>query len=193
MSKLVSIKDLHPDNLNYNDGSFEGGVLIEQSLKNLKAGRSILLDRNKNIIAGNKTAEKADLLGMKVKIVESDGTEIIAVRRTDLDLNSKEGREMALADNVTAQKNLSWNSENIEKTAQEFKDFEIKDWGVDLSFNEQEMKSFGEVDVTSFDINQTLTLKLKTEQYKKVVEKLREIDVEMNIALLKILGYYGEV
>ena len=128
---------------------------------------------------------------LKVKIVESDGTEIIAVRRTDLDLDSKEGREMALADNVTAQKNLSWNRENIEKTAQELKDFEIKDWGVDLSFNEPELKSFGEVDVTTFDINQILTLKLKTEQYKKVVEKLREIDAEMNIALLKILGYYG--
>jgi hypothetical protein len=34
-------------------------------------------------------------------IVESDGTKPIYVKRTDIDLDSKQGREMALADNAT--------------------------------------------------------------------------------------------
>jgi hypothetical protein len=38
-----------------------------------------------------------------------------------------------------------------------------------------------------------LKINLNTEQYKKVVEKLQAVDNRMNVALLKILGYYGKV
>jgi hypothetical protein len=37
-----------------------------------------------------------------VIVVETTGNQIVAVKRTDIDLDSKKGREMALADNATA-------------------------------------------------------------------------------------------
>jgi hypothetical protein len=50
----------------------------------------------------------------EVQIVESDGTKIIAVKRTDIDLDSPQGREMALADNSSAKANIVFDAELIE-------------------------------------------------------------------------------
>lgn len=103
----IDISNLKQDNKNFNKGTARGSTMIERSVGTLGFGRSILLDKNNNIIAGNKTQGVAKKLGINdVIVVESDGTKVIAVKRTDLSLNSKKGREMALADNRTAQENI---------------------------------------------------------------------------------------
>lgn len=191
MSKIIDIQELHQDQLNFNKGTYEGEQLMEQSLKRLKAGRSILIDKDNNIIAGNKTAEVAGRLGMKVRVIESDGSQLIAVKRTDLDLNSKEGREMAIADNATAAVNLSWDEENLDKASDQFDGFDPSIWGIDLTHNAPTPESLGEVDVGTFDTNQTLTIKLSAQQYKAVVDKLKEENDDLCLALLSILGYYA--
>jgi sporulation protein YlmC with PRC-barrel domain len=127
------ISDLIPDDRNFNVGSEFGNSLIEKSLRKFGAGRSILIDKNNKIIAGNKTVENSAAIGLEnVKIIESDGTEIIAVKRIDIDLNTKRGREMALADNASAKANITWDFENINL---EFDTQECKDWGV-IDFTE---------------------------------------------------------
>jgi len=64
-------------------------------------------DKNNNIIAGNGVVEIAGQIGMdKIRIIESDGTEIIALKRTDVLLDSKKGRELAIADNQTAKEGI---------------------------------------------------------------------------------------
>ena len=108
MSKeLIDIEELRQDNLNFNKGTYEGEVLIKKSLERFKAGRSVLIDKDNNIIAGNKTVQAAATMGMKVRVIETTGDELVAVKRTDIDIDSKEGRELALADNRTAQINLA--------------------------------------------------------------------------------------
>jgi hypothetical protein len=110
----MKIKELIPDDKNYNQGNGFGNSLIEKSLRKNGAGRSILIDKNNRIIAGNKTVENAASIGLEdLLIVESDGTKIIAVKRTDIDLDSKAGREMAHADNATSKANIVWNHENL--------------------------------------------------------------------------------
>ena len=127
------ISDLIPDDKNFNIGNSFGDSLIEKSLRKFGAGRSILIDKNNKIIAGNKTVENSAAIGLEdVLIVESDGTQIIAVKRTDIDLNTKRGREMALADNASAKANITWDFENINL---EFDTQECKDWGV-IDFTE---------------------------------------------------------
>ena len=110
MSEKVSrttIDELIQDDKNFNKGTKRGAIMMKHSIETLGLGRSILLDKDNNIIAGNKTQETAKELGMNdVVIVETDGTKVIAVKRTDLSLNSEKGREMALADNKTAQENI---------------------------------------------------------------------------------------
>ena len=108
MAKLIKskIENLTPDDHNFNKGSEYGNHLIEKSFREFGAGRSILIDRNNRIIAGNKSIEAASSIGMEnVVIVETTGDEIVAVKRTDIDLDSKKGRELALADNATNKAN----------------------------------------------------------------------------------------
>lgn len=106
---MTTIADLKFDDKNFNKHNKEGMALLEKSLQELGAGRSILIDKDNNIIAGNGIVEAAGQAGFEnVKVIETDGTEIIAVKRTDMELDSKQGREMALADNATASANLEW-------------------------------------------------------------------------------------
>ena len=133
---MATIKDLKLDDKNFNKHTEFGMSLLEKSLRENGAGRSILLDKDNNIIAGNGIVEAAGQIGLEnVKIVEATGDEIIAVKRTDISLNSHKGREMALADNATASADLEWDKDAI---ADEFDEDEAKGWGVDLDWNDIE-------------------------------------------------------
>jgi hypothetical protein len=138
MSKKAKLSDLIADNKNFNKGTEYGQSLIEKSLRKFGAGRSILIDKNNRIIAGNKTVENAAAIGLDdLQIVESDGTKIIAVKRTDIDLDSKAGRELALADNATSKANINWDIETTFEVANEF-GFDAGEWGVEDSTKEIE-------------------------------------------------------
>lgn len=131
MNKALKIKDLIPDDNNFNKGSEYGNSLIEKSFRKFGAGRSILIDKNNRIIAGNKSVENAGAIGLDdVQIIESDGKRLIAVKRMDIDLDSPEGREMALADNATAKANIVFDAELIEA---EVGEAVCEEWGVESS------------------------------------------------------------
>ena len=55
--------------------------VIGESLRELGAGRSILIDSSNTAVAGNGVLEQAKKLGFPIRIVESDGTELVAVQR----------------------------------------------------------------------------------------------------------------
>jgi hypothetical protein len=112
--RTVPIEELVPDKENANRGTPRGRKLLKESLKRNGAGRSILLDKDNVIVAGNKTAEEAKKQGFKkVVVVEADGETLVAVKRTDLDANSKKGRDLAIADNRVAEVDLSWDPEAL--------------------------------------------------------------------------------
>ena len=98
-TEVVDIRDIIPDDKNFNKGNEQGQELMERSFKELGAGRSILLDRNGNIIAGNKSQQAAIAAGIKrVRVIETTGDELVAVKRTDVDIDSAEGRKMVVLD-----------------------------------------------------------------------------------------------
>lgn len=73
-------------------------TMIGDGLKAVGAARSIVVDESNAILAGNGTIEAARLQGFtKVRIIEADGSEIIAVRRRGL--SEKQKVELALYDN----------------------------------------------------------------------------------------------
>jgi len=124
----MKAKDLIHDDRNFNKGSEAGAKLIKKSFEKFGAGRSILLDKNNRIIAGNKSVEFSGI--DDVQIVESDGTKLIAVKRTDIDLDTPLGREMALADNASAKANIVFDAELIEA---EVGVAVAEEWGVELA------------------------------------------------------------
>lgn len=115
---------------NANRGTSRGKQMVETSLEKYGAGRSILVDKHKRVIAGNKTFEQAKARGLKVRIIETTGEELIVVQRTDLDLNQKKAQELAIADNRSSEVGLLWDPEvlaslQIDKS-QFFSDAELK-------------------------------------------------------------------
>jgi hypothetical protein len=179
--KEHKLSDLIADDKNFNKGTQFGGSLIEKSLRKFGAGRSILIDKNNRIIAGNKTVENAAAIGLEdVQIIETDGTKIIAVKRTDIDLDSKAGRELALADNATAKANIDWDVETTFEVAAEF-DFDAGEWGVnnfetasevDYSILDDEDVSKQLEDMTK-GVKKAIQIEFEAEHYEKAYELVK--------------------
>jgi site-specific DNA-methyltransferase (adenine-specific) len=120
---------------------------MERSLKELGAGRSILIDKNGTIIAGNKTQEAAIKAGItKVRVIETTGDEIVAVKRTDVDINDAKGRELAYVDNLATQVNLSWDEDQLKEIASDVEGFDPNDWGVELDIGGTDEEETAEED-----------------------------------------------
>lgn len=151
MAKVIetNIESLVPDNKNFNKGTQFGDHLIDESLRRFGLGRSILIDKNNRIIAGNKTAEKAADIGFTdVVVVEVDGNQLVAVKRKDIDLDSAKGRELALADNATGKANLCFDTDLIMQEAEKF-DFDPEDWGVPMEQPEEEQQEDGKKEIST--------------------------------------------
>ena len=180
--KQVTIEDLTFDDKNFNKHTEFGMSLLEKSLRNNGAGRSILIDKNNRIIGGNGVVEVAGQIGLdQVRIVESDGSEIIAVKRTDIDLDSKQGREMALADNATAAADLQWDEEQIQFAEEEF-GVVAEEWGVHLDFETDEQEK---QDTSKGFVK--MTLLFSQDEFDEVNEKLSAIADDKEVAILKLI------
>ena len=104
--------ELHIDPRNANLGTERGRALLESSLREYGAGRAVLADRDGVLIAGNKTFEVARRLGIPTRLVETDGRELVVVRRQDLRLASDpRAQALAIADNRVGELDLAWDPE----------------------------------------------------------------------------------
>tara|TARA_B100000925_G_scaffold185710_1_gene140325 strand:+ start:705 stop:1952 length:1248 start_codon:yes stop_codon:yes gene_type:complete len=114
---VASINDLKSDHKNARRRTDRSSDLIKESLQRYGAARSIVIDEENRILAGNGTIDGAKAAGIRrVRIVESEGDEVIAVRRTGLSEEQKVG--LALADNRTA--DLSeWDQEMLHRLSEE--------------------------------------------------------------------------
>ncbi len=137
---LVDIDTLTQDDHNFNKGTEAGKKLMKKSFEQFGAGRSILVDKDNRIIAGNKSRMAAIEAGIKkVRVIETTGDELIAVKRTDIELDSKEGRELALADNLTTQVNLNWDEVEFARVSEDVEGFEVSDWGLELNMAQMDV------------------------------------------------------
>ena len=114
---MTSIKDLKSDHKNARKRTDRSASLIAESLKRYGAARSIVIDEDGRILAGNGTVEGAKKAGItNVRIIEAEGDELIAVRRAGLSEDEKVG--LALADNRSS--DLSeWDNEMLRQLSEE--------------------------------------------------------------------------
>ncbi len=112
---IKALSDLAPDQGNANKGTERGNRLLEDSLREFGAGRSIVTDKHGTVIGGNKTLEQAAALGFDIEVVKSDGQKLVVVQRTDLDLQDGDdkARRLAYADNRIGQIDLEWDADAI--------------------------------------------------------------------------------
>ena len=129
---MASINSLKSDHKNARKRTDRSSELIKESLQRYGAARSIVIDEENRILAGNGTIEGAKAAGIKnLRVIETEGDEIIAVRRTGLSEEQKVG--LALADNRTS--DLSeWDVEMLHSLSQEH---DISAW-----FTEEDLEAF---------------------------------------------------
>jgi hypothetical protein len=108
----MKASELKQDNRNANKGTKRGRKMVADSLKEYGAGRSVLVDKDDRIIAGNKTVDSAG--DMPLQIVETDGSTLVVVKRTDLSLDDPKARELAIADNRSSEVGLDWDLPTLE-------------------------------------------------------------------------------
>lgn len=98
----MDITDLKQDPQNARKRGDRAKLQIQDSLREFGAARSIVVDKDGIVRAGNGTVEAAKEAGItKVRIVDSSPDELIAVRRADL--SGKQAQAYAIADNRTAE------------------------------------------------------------------------------------------
>ena len=91
MTKVKTVADLVHDRRNPRKHNERNLKVIVDSLHDVGFARSIVIDENNEILAGNGVTEAAVLAGIeKVVEVEADGNTIIAVRRTGLSDEQKQ-------------------------------------------------------------------------------------------------------
>lgn len=111
--RTATLDDLKLDPRNANRGTPRGAGAVEDSLREFGAGRSLLVDKHGVTIAGNKTLEAAKRLGLsEVVVVETDGQQLVVVKRKDLDIaRDPKAKALAVADNRASEVGLEWDTE----------------------------------------------------------------------------------
>lgn len=116
------------DKRNYRRHNDANKKVIRKSLKELGAGRSIVIDKEGEIIAGNGVYEQAAKLGLKTRVIETDGSELVVVKRTDLATDDEKRKKLALADNAASDMS-DWDTDLLRE---DWDADVLADWGVEL-------------------------------------------------------------
>ena len=128
--KKAKLSELVPDNKNFNKHTEYGMHLLEKSISEFGLGRSIVVDKNNRIIGGNGVVETASNLQLDdCIIVPTDGKTLVVVKREDIDIDSKIGRGLCLADNATGKANLAWDDAVIAELSDQY-NIDVEDWGI---------------------------------------------------------------
>lgn len=86
------------------------------------------MDKENYLIAGNGVYEQAKELGIPVRVIETNGKELVVVKRTDLSLEDERRKLLALADN-----HASDTSEfDMDLVIENFSEEVLKDWEFSL-------------------------------------------------------------
>ena len=110
MSRLIS--ELKADPKNRRKHNARNLDMVATALKEVGAARSIVIDEDDVVLAGNGVTEAAKAAGItKVRVIEADGDELIAVRRSNL--TDEQKRALAMYDNRSAEL-AEWDLEQLQ-------------------------------------------------------------------------------
>ena len=135
--------DIKFDKRNYRKHGDKNKELINKSLAECGAGRSILIDNDGEIIAGNGVYEQAQQLGLKTKIIETDGSELVVVKRTDLATDDEKRKRLAIMDNSSS----DTSEFDLELLSADFEVPDLQEMGIDIPDIEVEQNEVVEDEV----------------------------------------------
>ena len=140
------------DSRNYRKHNQKNKDLIRKSLEECGTGRSIVIDNEDEIIAGNGVYEQAQALNIPIKIVETDGSELVVVKRTDLQTNDDKRRKLAVMDNSTS----DTSEFDLQLLSEDFENYMLEEMGIDVPEVEVEEEVYTtKVNIPQYEIEGT--------------------------------------
>lgn len=130
----MKVSELRQDERNFRKHSKRNREMIKKSVDECGLGRSVVVDRDGVLIAGNGLASVIDK-NTPIRMIETDGSELVVVKRTDIGTDDEKRKKLAMADNATGD-NVEWDTEQLrgaldDDTLRAF-DIELPDVGVDI-------------------------------------------------------------
>ena len=175
--KTRNITDLKFDSKNINVGTKSGKALLSKSIAESGIGRSVLTDKNDVLIGGNKTVEQAIALGIrKVIEVETNGDELVVVKRKDLDINTEKGIKAKIFDNTVSVHNYVEDAEIIQVVCEEADIMNIHEYGLghDLEIGEDVKQQ------VSFSASTKTVIKIELTDKSELASAVKDINYLMN-------------
>lgn len=179
------------DKRNFRKHSESNKAMIRKSLSECGAGRSVVIDADDELIAGNGVFEQASALGLGVKVVETDGSELVVVKRTDLHTEDEKRKKLAMADNATSD-NVEW---DFDVLGGAFSTKELADWNIKLpSLTETERLSKLEYTGTYYEPKNMPNIKLDDcydlTKFKAKVDAIEAMDLpDETKNVLRVFAY----
>ena len=183
--EIKTAADLKQDGNNYRKHSDTNKARIKKSIDEAGLGRSVVVDADGVLVAGNGVQQVIDP-ETPVRVVETDGTELVVVKRTDLHTGDPRRKTLALADNSTAD-DVEWDFEAI---AEDWDADSAGEWGVDWPADENGKNT--EIDTEGFNDKIKIEFEFTIDEHAFVRNALAKIDANKETALLKLLGYGEE-
>lgn len=165
----MELKDLKQDKRNYRIHSEKNKELIRKSIKECGLARSVVIDNENYLIGGNGVVSQLDK-NTPVRVIETDGSELVVVKRTDLSTDDEKRKQLAIMDNSTSDSSEF----DLELLSIDFEVPELKEMGIDIpNIGEKELK----------DISDNLK-----QEYEVVVECSDEYEQEKIFNTLTEMG-----
>lgn len=161
--------DLKQDEHNYRKHSETNKARIKKSIDEAGLGRSVVIDADGVLVAGNGVQSVVDP-DTPVRVVETDGTELVVVKRTDLHTGDPRRKTLAFADNATGD-DVEW---DMEAVAEDWTEDEAGEWGVEWPADEfsedEEMRRKEQEFQQRMEAGEDLT---EDEEYQQFLDKFK--------------------
>lgn len=152
----MKVEDLKFDKRNFRRHSEKNRDLIKKSINEVGFGRSVVIDNENEIICGNGVVSQI-AKSTPIKVIETDGSELVVVKRTDLKTDDAKRKQLAVMDNSTS------DSSDFDFTLlqEDFSSEQLNDFGVFVLDEEDE----GDIEVID-DYSESYNIIIKCENYE---------------------------
>ena len=145
----MQIKDLKQDKRNYRNHNERNLNLIKKSVSEVGLGRSVVIDNENEIICGNGLVSTLDK-NTPIKVIETDGSQLVVVKRTDLKTDDEKRKQLAIMDNSTSDSSEF----DLDSLQADFDVEQLHDWGLDVEFEnlEEDLKDISDDIKESYEV-----------------------------------------
>ena len=168
----MKLNDLKFDKRNYRRHSDKNKEIIKKSIDEVGFGRSIVIDSENEIVCGNGVVSQVDSK-TPIKVVETDGSELIVVKRTDLATNDAKRKQLAVMDNSAS----DTSDFDLELLKEDFSVDELNDWGISYFEEDDEIEDIETID----DVSNGYNIIIKCANYDEAQSINQKFGMELDL------------